>query len=62
MISRRHVLGLTAATAGAGIFGAADAFAVEPGFSFAVKEWTVEHADWPRSPPLRTGMLTDIMR
>jgi predicted MPP superfamily phosphohydrolase len=61
MISRRNFLGLTAATAGAGIIGAADAFAVEPRFSLVVKEWTVEHADWPAaSPPLRIGILTDI--
>ena len=51
MISRRYFLGLTAATAGAGIIGAADAFAVEPRFSLIVKEWTVEHADWPAAAP-----------
>ena len=61
MISRRHFLTLTAATAGAGLIGAADALAVEPGFSLILKEWTVEHPDWPSAaPPLRIGILTDI--
>ncbi len=61
MISRRHFLGLTAATAGAGFIGAAEAFAVEPRFSLVVKEWTVVHPDWPAAaPPLRIGILTDI--
>ena len=61
MISRRRFLRLTAATAGAGVIGAADAFAVEPRFRLVVKEWTVEHADWPAAaPPLRIGILTDI--
>lgn len=41
--------------------GAADAFAIEPGFSLAVKDWNVRHAGWPSSaPPLRVGVLTDI--
>ena len=61
MISRRHFLTLTAATAGAGMIGAADAFAVEPGFSLILKEWTVEHPHWPSAAPsLRIGILTDI--
>ena len=61
MISRRHFLTLTAATAGAGMIGAADALAVEPGFSLILKEWTVEHPDWPAAAPsLRIGILTDI--
>lgn len=52
---------LGAATAGSGMLSAADAFAIEPGFSLIVKEWTVEHADWPASArPLRIGILTDI--
>ena len=43
------------------MIGAADAFAVEPLFSLIVKEWTVEHRDWPAAaPPLRIGILTDI--
>lgn len=61
MISRRQLLTLSVATAGSGVLGAADAFAVEPGFSLAVREWTVPHADWPKSAkPLRIGILTDI--
>jgi predicted MPP superfamily phosphohydrolase len=61
MISRRHFLSLTAATAGAGMIGAADAFAVEPRFSLVVKDWTVEHAGWPSAAsPLRIAILTDI--
>ena len=61
MISRRHFLSLTAATAGGGMIGAADALAVEPGFSLILKEWTVEHLDWPAAAPsLRIGILTDI--
>ncbi len=43
------------------MIGAAEAFAVEPGFSLNVKEWTVEHPDWPAgAPSLRIGILTDI--
>ncbi len=43
------------------MIGAADALAVEPGFSLIVKEWTVEHPDWPTAaPPLRIGVLSDI--
>jgi uncharacterized protein len=49
-----------AAAAGTAVLGAADAFAIEPGFSLAVTEWTVRHADWPRGQPLRIGVLTDI--
>ena len=61
MISRRHFLMLTTSTAGAGAISAADAFAVEPGFSLILKEWTVEHPDWPvTAPALRIGLLTDI--
>jgi predicted MPP superfamily phosphohydrolase len=61
MISRRHFLTLTASAAGAGMIGAADAFAVEPGFTLIVKEWTVEHPGWPAAAPsLRIGILTDI--
>ena len=61
MISRRHFLTLTAATAGAGMICAANALAVEPGFSLILKEWTVEHPDWPAAAPsLRIGILTDI--
>ncbi len=61
MISRRQLLTLSVATAGSGVLGAADAFAVEPGFSLAVREWTVPHAGWPKSAkPLRIGILTDI--
>ena len=61
MMSRRHFLTLTAATAGAGMIGAADALAVEPGFSLILKEWTVEHPHWPAAAPsLRIGILTDI--
>ena len=61
MISRRHFLSLTAATAGAGMIGAADAFAVEPRFSLVVKDWTVEHGGWPSAAsPLRIAILTDI--
>lgn len=52
---------MTAATAGAGLLGAADAFAVEPRFGPIVKTWTVAHAAWPEAaPPLRIGILTDI--
>ena len=61
MISRRRFLTLGAAAAGAGTLGTLDAFAIEPGFSLAVKSWTVRHASWPRSAtPLRIGVLTDI--
>jgi uncharacterized protein len=61
MISRRRFLILTTSTAGAGAISAADAFAVEPGFSLILKEWTVEHPDWPvAAPALRIGVLTDI--
>ena len=61
MISRRHFLGLTAAAAGTSIIGAADAFALEPRFSLAVKQWTVESPDWPAgASPLRIGILTDL--
>ena len=43
------------------MIGAADAVAVEPGFSLILKEWTVEHPGWPAaSPSLRIGILTDI--
>ncbi|MGA7328278.1 MAG: metallophosphoesterase [Rhodomicrobium sp.] len=43
------------------MLGAADAFAIEPGFSLAVKEWNVTHTSWPSSArPLRIGVLTDI--
>ncbi len=61
MISRRDFLTLTAATAGTGVIGAADALAVEPGFSLIIKEWSIEHLDWPAAAsPLRIGVLTDI--
>ncbi len=61
MISRRRFLTLSAAAAGAGLIGATDALAVEPGFSLVVKEWTVDHAGWPAAAsPLRIGILTDI--
>ena len=61
MISRRRFLTLGAATAGSGLLGAADAFAIEPGLSLVVKEWRVQHGAWPRSaPPLRIALLTDI--
>jgi predicted MPP superfamily phosphohydrolase len=61
MISRRRFLMLTASTAGAGVIGAAEAFAVEPGFSLILKEWTVEHPGWPAAAPdLRIGLLTDL--
>ena len=43
------------------MIGAADALAVEPGFSLILKEWTVEHPDWAAAAtPLRIGILTDI--
>ena len=43
------------------MIGAANALAVEPGFSLILKEWTVEHPDWPAAAPsLRIGILTDI--
>ena len=61
MISRRKFLTLGAATAASGVLSAADAFAIEPGFSLVVTEWTVKHPDWPASArPLRIGVLTDI--
>jgi uncharacterized protein len=61
MISRRRFLTLSAATAGAGMLSAADAFALEPRFGLIVKKWTVAHPAWPASaPPLRIGVLTDI--
>ncbi len=61
MISRRRFLTLGATTAASGTLSAADAFAFEPGFGLAVKEWTVAHADWPKSAkPLRIGIMTDI--
>jgi hypothetical protein len=61
MISRRGFMTLGAAAAGSGMLGAADALAIEPGFSLTVREWTVRHADWPRhARPLRIGILTDI--
>lgn len=60
MISRRGFLTLTAASAGAGMLGAADALAVEPRFGLTVKKWTVVHPEWPAGAPLRIGVLTDI--
>ena len=43
------------------MIGAADALAVEPGFSLILKNWTVDHPDWPAAvPSLRIGILTDI--
>jgi hypothetical protein len=61
MISRRRFLALTAASAGTGFLGAAQAFALEPRFGLVVKEWTVSPAGWPAAaPPLRIGILTDI--
>ena len=61
MISRRQFLTLGASTACSGVLGAADAFAIEPGFGLVVKEWTVRHPAWPQSGrPLRIGVLTDI--
>lgn len=61
MISRRQFLTLSSAAASSGVCGAAYAFAIEPDFSLTVKEWTVRHANWPKSaPPLRIGVLTDI--
>jgi len=61
MISRRRFLTLGAATAGSGVLSAADAFAFEPGYGLTVREWTVPHADWPRTAsPLRIGIVTDI--
>lgn len=61
MITRRRFLTVGASAAGAGVIGAADAFALEPGFGLVVNEWTVSHADWPRNAPtLRIGILTDI--
>jgi uncharacterized protein len=60
MITRRGFLTLTAATAGAGMLGAANAFAVEPRFGLTVKKWTVAHPDWPAGAPLRIGVLADI--
>jgi uncharacterized protein len=61
MISRRQFLALSAAAAGSGVLGVADAFAIEPGFSLAVRHWTVPHPDWPKSAaPLKIGILTDI--
>jgi hypothetical protein len=60
MISRRRFLTLSAATAGAGVVGAAHAFAVEPRFSLTVKTWTVAHQAWAGAPPLRIGILADI--
>jgi predicted MPP superfamily phosphohydrolase len=60
MISRRGFLTLTAASASAGMLGAANAFAVEPGFGLTVKQWTVVHPDWPTGAALRIGVLTDI--
>ncbi len=61
MISRRGFITLSAATLGSGMIGAADAFAIEPGFSLTVSSWTVRHRDWPpHARPLRIGILTDI--
>ncbi len=60
MISRRGFLTLTAASAGAGMLGAADALAVEPRFGLTVKKWTVVHPEWPAGAALRIGVLTDI--
>jgi predicted MPP superfamily phosphohydrolase len=61
MISRRRILTLGIATAGSGLLGALDAFAIEPGFSLVVKEWAVRHRGWPRNAaPLRIGIMTDI--
>jgi len=48
------------AAASTGMFGAADALALEPGFRLTVKEWTVRHEGWPRHAPLRIGVMTDI--
>jgi uncharacterized protein len=61
MISRRQFLAIGAAAAGSGVLGVADAFAIEPGFSLAIRHWTVSHPDWPSSAkPLKIGVLTDI--
>ncbi len=61
MISRRHFLTSGAAAVSSGVFSAADALAIEPGFSLTVKEWTVRHASWPKlARPLRIGVLADI--
>jgi predicted MPP superfamily phosphohydrolase len=61
MISRRRFLTLGVAVGGAGLLGALDAFAIEPGFSLVVKEWAVRHGAWPRNAaPLRIGVMTDL--
>ena len=61
MISRRQFLTLSAVAAGSGMLGAADAFAIEPGYSLVVKRWSIAHPDWPGSArPLKIGILTDI--
>jgi hypothetical protein len=62
MISRRQFLAAGVATAtGTSILGVADAFAYEPGFRLAVRQWAVQHPHWPASSkPLKIGILTDI--
>jgi uncharacterized protein len=61
MISRRQFLTLSAAAAGSAVIGAADAFAIEPRFRLAVRQWMVSHPSWPKTAkPLRIGILTDI--
>jgi predicted MPP superfamily phosphohydrolase len=43
------------------MLGAADAFAIEPGFRLIVREWSVRHEGWPRhAAPLRIGVMTDL--
>ncbi|HZV20444.1 MAG TPA: metallophosphoesterase [Hyphomicrobiales bacterium] len=61
MISRRHFISLSSATAGAAVLGTADAFALEPRFRLVVKKWTVKAASWSAAvPALRIGILSDI--
>jgi predicted MPP superfamily phosphohydrolase len=61
MISRRQFLKLTGVTAGAGVLGAFDAFAIEPRFALTTQHWRIRHPHWPASAkPLRIGILSDI--
>jgi predicted MPP superfamily phosphohydrolase len=61
MFSRRQFLKLTGWTAGAGVLGAFDAFAIEPRFALITQHWHIRHPHWPASAkPLRIGILADI--
>jgi len=60
MITRRSFF-IMAGTAATGLIGASNAFAMEPRYRLAVKDWEIAHPSWPASAaPLRIGLLSDI--